>query len=168
VLSVFRVENTPPSDSGEKEQPGEERGVEVKPSPPRPENPEAEARAIMNVAAPGAIDILRRIDRLMVDRELSLRVLELRREKAASRDRRWPAILSKPGSKVCPEVSFVYEQKGGGMKLRFPGYAGDSDASGLVLPLSYEARSPEPTPEPAGPPTAVPAPRRPSNPASTP
>src|SRR5215472_15119374 len=52
VLSVFKIENTPPPDSSEEEQPGEESEMEVKPSEPPPENPEAEARVIMSVVAP--------------------------------------------------------------------------------------------------------------------
>jgi len=57
-------------------------------------------QTLLNVAVPDKTSAIRRAGRLLVDRELTAKVLELRREKAASRDGRWPEKLltATPGS----------------------------------------------------------------------
>jgi hypothetical protein len=112
---------------------------------------------MMEIAAPTAIDFVRRLERLLVDRELTWKILELRQERAASRTGRWPENFPDLVSRTCPEASFEYQPRGNAMTIRFHGYVEEPDAPGLILPLSFEVRRPVPTPAPT--PTRRPRPR---------
>lgn len=112
------------------------------------------------LAVPNLTSSLRRLARLMVDRELTLKILELRIEKAAGRPSRWPEKFFDVESRVCPGATYEYRSSGTAMSLRFVGSVADAGTP-LVLPLSFEARAPRPTPSPtpARRPTPMPTPR---------
>ena len=118
-------------------------------------------KSIFAIALPNRTAAIRRAGRLLVDRELTARVLELRQEKAASRDGRWPEKFSDLDSRVCPGSSYEYQTRGAAMAIRFKGSIDDGGSPPLVLPLSYEVRAPRPTPTPTGArrPTVTPRPR---------
>jgi hypothetical protein len=90
---------------------------------------------------------LRRSARGLIDRELTLRILEVRLEKAAARDRRWPERLSSPGSAVCIGEVYDYRRDGKEMQISFPVAVSDP-SSGLVLPLSFHAGKSAASPSP--------------------
>lgn len=94
---------------------------------------------------------IRRAARLEVDRELTLRVLQLRLEKDTSRDGRWPEKLLDATSAVCPAATYTYNWTIGGVELRFEGSV-DVPKMGPVLPLAFRSRSPERAPTTASPP----------------
>ncbi|MFY9552778.1 MAG: hypothetical protein WAU32_16645 [Thermoanaerobaculia bacterium] len=79
--------------------------------------------------------MIRRTARLRVDQELSSRILELRLERAASRDRKWPE-KTEITSAVCPGVTYRYRIDGERMEIRFEGSV-DTPEAGVVLPLEY-------------------------------
>jgi hypothetical protein len=108
-----------------------------------------------DIATPNIAGTIRRAGRLLVDRELTARVLELRQEKAASREGRWPEKLLDGHSRVCPGAAYEYQTRGAAMAIRFKGSIDDPAAPALELPLSFEVRTPRPTPTPT-------RPRRPS------
>lgn len=115
---------------------------------------------IFGIATPNLTGAIRRAGRLLVDREVTAKVLELRQEKAASRDGRWPEKFLDLDSRVCPGSSYEYQTRGAAMAIRFKGPIDDGGAP-LVLPLSFEVRAPRPTPTPtrARRPTVTPRPR---------
>lgn len=80
---------------------------------------------------------VRRTARLRVDRELTARILELRLQRAASRDRKWPE-RAEVTSAVCPGVTYRYRIDGERMEIRFEGSV-DTPEAGVVLPLEYAA-----------------------------
>ena len=101
------------------------------------------------------VNALRRTARWEVDREMTLKVLQLRLAKEASKDGAWPEKLVDPTSAVCPAASYGYDANGGA-DLRFQG---DVPAIGPVLPLTFRARNPEPAPTPTpAPPALTPTP----------
>src|SRR5260370_39885506 len=102
----------------------------------------------MEIRAPTAIDLVRRIERLLMDRELTWKIRELRQERAAARTGRWPETFPDLVSTTCPGASFEYQPRGNAMTIRFHGYVDESDAPGLILPLSFEVRRAEVTPTP--------------------
>jgi hypothetical protein len=102
-------------------------------------------------------NVVRRAARLEVDREMTLKILQLRLEKESSGDGRWPEKTDTT-SAVCPEASYSYESTSDAMTLRF---LGTVEAPKGFLPLAFRAapkapRSPDaetPTPTPALTPT---------------
>ncbi len=106
-------------------------------------------RSLWDFEVPNITRAIQRAGRLLVDRELTAKVLELRQEKVASRDGRWPEKFLDLDSRVCPGVSYEYQTRGAAMAVRFQGPIDDGGAT-LVLPLSFEARAPRPTPTPIG------------------
>jgi hypothetical protein len=112
---------------------------------------------IESIIAPNLSNGFRRLARLMVDRELTLKILELRIEKSAARLSRWPAKFFDADSRVCPGAIYEYRSSGAGMSLRFAGSVADAGTP-LVLPLSFEARAPHPTPGPSRTPSPTPTP----------
>lgn len=161
MLGVFKVESEPEPVSDEKEE--EEPPQESNRPEPTPADIERAARVMMGIGASTAIDLVRRVERLLVDRELTLKILEVRQERAASRARRWPARLFDAESRVCKEASYEYEQRGGGMRIRFEGFVDEAGAPGLILPLSFEAKPPPPPPSP----TRAPKPKQTPRPTVT-
>jgi hypothetical protein len=144
VLENFKSESEPEPKPGEEEEsPEESVGREQ-----RPGDFERAARIMMEIAAPTAVDLVRRVERLLVDRELTWKILELRQERAAARTGRWPENFPDLVSTTCPESSFEYQPRGNAMTIRFRAYVEEPDAPGLILPLSFEIRRPEPTPAP--------------------
>jgi hypothetical protein len=117
-------------------------------------------KSIFAIALPNLRAAIQRAGRLLVDRELTARVLEIQQEKAASRDGQWPVKFSDLDSRVCPGSSYEYEARGAAMAIRFKGPIDDGGAT-LVLPLSFEVRAPRPTATPtrARRPTVTPQPR---------
>lgn len=104
--------------------------------------------------------MIRRAGRLLVDRELTARILEIRQEKAASREARFPGKFSDLESRVCPGSSYEYQSRGGAMAIRFTGPIDDGGGPPLVLPLSFEIRTPRSSPRPTKPrPALTPRPR---------
>ena len=118
-----------------------------------------------SIIAPNLSNGLRRLARVMVDRELSLKVLELRIEKAAARPVRWPEKFFDTESRVCPGATYEYRSTGAAMSLKFAGSVADGGTP-LVLPLSFEARAPKPTPSPT--PARKPSPTPTPGPSLTP
>jgi hypothetical protein len=118
-------------------------------------------RILSDIATPNITGAIRRAGRLLVDRELTAKVLELRQEKAGSRDGTWPAKFFDGDSRVCPGAEYEYQTRGGAMAIRFKGAIDDPSAPAMALPLSFEVRAPRPTPTPARPRgfTATPRPR---------
>jgi hypothetical protein len=103
---------------------------------------------LLDIAMPNITGAIRRAGRLVVDRELTARILEIKLEKTASREGRWPEKFSDLDSRVCPGFSYDYQTRGAAMMVRFKGPIDDGGGSGLVLPLSFEVRAPRPTPTP--------------------
>ena len=153
VLESFPAESEPEPEPVEEEEPPQESTGRA----PTPADLDRAARIMMGIAAPTAIDLVRRVERLLVDRELTWKILELRQQRAAARTGRWPETFPDLVSTTCPETSFEYQPRGTAMTMRFRGYVEDPDAPGLILPLSFEVRRPEPTPAPT--PTRRPRPR---------
>ena len=116
-----------------------------------------EMETMIQIAAPNLSSAIRRLARLMVDRELTLKILELRIEKAAARPSRWPEKLFDADSRVCPGAAYEYRSTGTAMTLRFAGSVAAPEMP-LVLPLSFEARAPRPTPGPSRTPRPMPTP----------
>ncbi len=118
-------------------------------------------QTLLTIAVPNITGAIRRAGRLLVDRELTARVLEVRQEKAASRDGRWPEKFLDLDSRVCPGFFYEYQTRGAAMAIRFKGPIDDGGSPPLVLPLSFEVRGPRPTPTPtlARHPTVTPRPR---------
>jgi hypothetical protein len=116
-------------------------------------------------SAPNITNSLHRAARLVVESELTARIVELRLEKAASRHNRWPATLYDIDSRVCPGAQYEYRSVAGGMTIRFSGSLGKLEAPRL-LPLSFEARAPKPSPTIT--PTSGPSPTPTPGPSLTP
>ena len=129
-------------------------------------NPAAEAlaaeinaskRAIRDFYKESAVELVgstvRRSARLEVDRELTLKVLQLRLDKEASRDSVWPEKADTT-SAVCPGASYSYESTSGAMTLRF---LGTVEAPKGSLPLTFGAGASEHA-EPTRPPALTPTP----------
>lgn len=115
---------------------------------------------LSGLAMPNITSAFRRAGRLLVDRELTAKILELRQEKAASREGRWPEKFANLDSSVCPGASYEYQSRGSAMTVRFKGPIDDGGAA-FVLPLSFEVRAPRPTQTPSKTrrPTVTPRPR---------
>lgn len=130
---------------------------------------DVELETIFGIEAPSFGSALHRVARLMVDRELTAKVLELRFEKAASRPSRWPEKFFDAESRICPGVTYEYRSSGAAMSLRFAGSVADAGTP-LVLPLSFDARAPRPTPSPTPTrrPSTTPTPRPSLTPARAP
>jgi hypothetical protein len=114
-----------------------------------------------DMVMPNFLSSIRRAARLMVDRELTLKVLELRFEKAASREGAWPTEYENLGSSVCPGVLYAYGSDGKSMQIRFDGPVNTPEA-GVVLPLEFRSgaglAAPLPTLTPSPTPTPTPTP----------
>ena len=114
---------------------------------------------ILEMSTPSLTDALRRVSRLQVDSELTAKILELRRERAAARPSRWPEKFFDTESRVCPEAIYEYQSRGAGMFIRFKGSVTDLGPPAQVLPLSFEVRAPRPTPAPSRSPRSTGTPR---------
>jgi hypothetical protein len=112
-------------------------------------DPDQGAEVFKGIATPNFIAALQRNARLPVDRELTAKILELRQERAASREKRWPARFLDTSSTVCPEAHYEYATRGATMTIRFKGSIEDPGSPALVLPLSFEAKAPMPTATPS-------------------
>jgi hypothetical protein len=104
-----------------------------------------ELQTMAEISGPNLTNALHRAARLVVECELTARILELRQEKAASRHNRWPEKFYDTDSEACPGAEYEYRAVGGGMTIRFKGSIGKLEAPRL-LPLSFEARPPKPLP----------------------
>jgi hypothetical protein len=124
-------------------------------------SPRESSIATPDIAIPNITGAIRRAGRLLVDRELTARVLELRQAKAASREGRWPEKLFDVDSRMCPGAAYEYQTRGAAMAIRFKGAIDDPAAPALDLPLAFEVRAPRPTPTPTRPrrPSVTPRPR---------
>ena len=107
---------------------------------------------------PNVSGVVRRAARASIDRELTLRVLEVRLERQGSRDGKWPLELPNTHSVVCPEASYSYRSDGESMEIRFEGPVVVPDGRALPLvfrsgprPIMPTATPPPPlTPSPEG------------------
>ena len=110
----------------------------------------AEVESMATMGSENSLDSLNRWHRHLLDAELTALVLEARGEKAASRDRAWPARLENLESSVCPGSFWGYQRSSSGdVTIVFEGRAPAVDR-GLVLPLTFRS---------APPPAATPAPQ---------
>lgn len=99
---------------------------------------------------PLTLGMVRRVARLSVDRELTLQILQLKLDRSARPDRRWPERLVNSASTVCPTASYGYRAGTGGMEIRFEGPVAEPQG-GTVLPLSFRSEAPPVlTPTPGG------------------
>jgi hypothetical protein len=87
--------------------------------------------------------VVQRAARYEVEREMTVKILQLRLEKNASPDGRWPEKLSDPTSSVCPEASYSYERGPELVTLRFVGSV-EAPQGGVLLPLTFRASNPQP------------------------
>ncbi len=121
----------------------------------------ATKRSFADFYAENQVDVIagfvRRSARLEVDRELTLRVVQLRLQRSASREDLWPAVLVDATSAVCPEARYGYSSSGTAVELRFEGRV-DSDDTGPVLPLAFRSRSAVETPPRTSTPALTPTP----------
>jgi hypothetical protein len=108
-------------------------------------------KILSDIATPNTTNMIRRAGRLLVDRELTAKVLELKQEKAASREGRWPGKFLDGDSRACPGATYEYQTRGGAMAIRFKGAIDDPSAAALALPLSFEVRAPRPAATPTRP-----------------
>jgi hypothetical protein len=92
---------------------------------------------------PLVASILRRAARAEVDREMTLKVLQLRFERQASAQGSWPAKLPEPASAVCPGEFYSYRGDKSAIVLRFEGPI-DRPATTPTLPLCFRSRAGEP------------------------
>jgi hypothetical protein len=115
------------------------------------------AEIFTEIEIPGLMDRLVRAGRLAVDSELTLKILELRLERAGSADGRWPARLLLPEPRACPGAVYQYTTNEHSMSIAFEGSTPQPPA-GLRLPLSFSSgiRGTATTASPA--PTATPKP----------
>ena len=118
-----------------------------------------ELQVIGETSVPNLTSAIHRAGRLIVDCEMTARIVELRQERAAARPRTWPEALQAPESRACKGALYDYHAAGGAMRLRFKGSVGEPEAPAAVLPLSYEARAPQATPTPTPAHRAAPTPR---------
>jgi hypothetical protein len=95
---------------------------------------------IATVSSESIIDMLRRWQRLLIDSEMTALVLQARAEKAASREREWPARIPNLESSVCPGRFYSY-RRAGGVTLAFEGTIPGEDR-GLVLPVTFRGAPP--------------------------
>ena len=109
------------------------------------EEESAELQVIGENFAPSLTNALQRAARLVIESELTARIVDLRLQKAASRPSRWPENLYDTDSRACPGAEYEYRSFGGAMAIRFKGSVGKLDVPRL-LPLSFEARAPKPSP----------------------
>lgn len=112
---------------------------------------------VHEIAQPNQTNSLRRLARLMVDRELTAKILQLRIERAAARPNRWPEKFFGADSRVCPGATYEYRSTGPSMSVRFTGSVATPEMP-MVLPLSFDARAPSPTPAPSRTPRPTPTP----------
>lgn len=125
------------------------------------EEARADASEFEQTVFPNLLSAVRRAARLMADRELTLRILELRFEKAASREGAWPTEYENLGSSVCPGVLYGYRSEGKSMEIRFEGTV-NTPEGGVVLPLEFRSGAglaaplPTLTPSPTHTPTPTP------------
>ena len=116
------------------------------------------ARLFSEMTLPELRKALVRSGRLAVDAELTLRILELRFARSASRDNQWPATLEDAASRVCPDAVYRYRSDGPSMEIAFQGSPPEAEY-GLRLPLSFSTRSDRrPTPRPSPPAMTTPTP----------
>lgn len=99
-----------------------------------------------DITMPNIESMVRRAARLSVDRELTLKILQLRMARAASRDHRWPEE-TEVTSAVCPGATYAYKAGETNMRIRFEGTVDDPEA-GVVLPLEYTTLDSPPPPGP--------------------
>jgi hypothetical protein len=92
-------------------------------------------------------DGLARWHRLLLDSELTALVVEARAERAASREKKWPAKLWNLESSACPGSFWSYRvEKGGTAAFAFEGRVPTQEEThGAVLPLTFRAGTPAPT-----------------------
>ena len=99
-------------------------------------------QTLLTIAVPNITGAIRRAGRLLVDRELTAKVLELRGEKAVSRDGSWPEKFLDGDSRVCPGASYEYQSRGAAMAIRFKGTIDDGGAPWVLPPLLRGPGSP--------------------------
>ncbi len=99
---------------------------------------------------PNLGQMVRRAARAAVDRETTLRIVELRLEKEGSRDGKWPSEPGNAQSVVCPGASYNYRSDGESMEIRFDGSV--IVPEGPVLPLVFRSGPPPKAPTPTPPP----------------
>lgn len=115
---------------------------------------EAHEEILMNIAVPNLLGAFIRWRRFLVDAELTALVLDARAERAASRERYWPAKLPTIGSGVCDRERWTYRlSTTGTATFSFEGRLVEGPSVGFRLPLTFTAGIPvtptkRPTPSP--------------------
>jgi hypothetical protein len=99
------------------------------------------AEVFTDIEVPQLIGSLERAGRLVVDSELTAKILELKLDKAASKTNQWPPKLAIAQSRACPDAVYEYRTTGETMSLSFKGTAPVLSA-GLSLPLSFSSGAP--------------------------
>ena len=108
-------------------------------------------------ATPNVVEIFLRVRRYLVEAELTALILDARAERAASRERAWPAKLSTLGRGVCGNAGWSYRpSQQGTAAFSFEGRLAEGESRGLTLPLKFTAGA---RTSPASAPTKRPSPR---------
>ncbi|MEP6994024.1 MAG: hypothetical protein ABI968_05830 [Acidobacteriota bacterium] len=102
---------------------------------------------------------IRRSARLQIDRELTVKILELRLQASAAREKAWPKRLADDTS-VCPDASYTYSRQGRQMEIRFAGTLGAPEGQ-TILPLTFHSGGPGFSPTPVSTPATTPTPETP-------
>jgi hypothetical protein len=102
------------------------------------EEPLTAGTVVATIALPNLASTVRRVDRLIVDAELTELVLQAR----LLRDRlgRWPEALAGAGRSAIPDATWIYSVDGSGMMtIRLSRDLRWQDGQGLVLPVRFES-----------------------------
>lgn len=119
------------------------------------------AEFLQESIVPQVSSAVRRTAREVVGRELTLKILELRLEKAGASNHAWPKKLEAFASEACPGVTYAYSAGSGKMEIRFEGTI-EAPEHGPVLPLEFRSgNGREATTTATAAPTTTPTPEAP-------
>ena len=103
----------------------------------RPEHALSPGGIVAGIGAPNTISTWRRVDRLRLEAELTVKILEARR--AHRREGRWPQRLRGVEESVLGEPHWVYTAEGGRMRISLSSPLEWKNWSGSALPLEFAA-----------------------------
>ena len=119
-------------------------------------DPDAHVRAnadFIEELLPTFTSAIRRTARVVVEQELTAKILALRQDVMASREKIPPQRLHDSASHVCPDAAYAYATDGRRMEIRFEGSIGAPE-NATLLPLAFHAggaAEPASTPTPPQP-----------------
>jgi pimeloyl-ACP methyl ester carboxylesterase len=105
---------------------------------------------IAEINVPNILASFARVQRHVVDAELTALVLDARAERAASRRREWSEVLIPLGRGACPGENWTYRATPKGTaSIAFQGTLAPGNSPGIQLPHFFTAGTSAPTPTPA-------------------